>query len=208
MINRAKSLLRKTATALVVLGAAAAAQAGTITFTNFSSPSDSDAVDYVVTISDLTSTSIWIDVAVAPLSTYSGSITGVAFDLEPSATTTSFDASALGLSITSSPAHEDLEYNTDKIGGANLSPYPIFDVFLSYNKVSDVELTLTHNGSISLSDFVRFGVRAQETNGPAGSSKAVSTTINIVPLPPSAWMGLGLLGVLGVARIRRRRRSL
>lgn len=36
---------------------------------------------------------------------------------------------------------------------------------------------------------------------------SLETSIRVVPLPPAAWMGLGMLGVLGVVRLRRRRRN-
>jgi len=73
-------------------------------------------------------------------------------------------------------------------------------------------VVFANNGTFSLSDFVlalqnndiRL-VQHYRAFGPDGESAWLSSNFAVVPLPPAAWAGLGLLGVMGAVRTLRRR---
>ena len=53
--------------------------------------------------------------------------------------------------------------------------------------------------------FNEGSVSAADPNNPTGF--ILGGTATLVPLPPTAWMGLASLGALGLLRLRKRRRS-
>lgn len=82
------------------------------------------------------------------------------------------------------------------------------------NSGESLTMTFTHDGSFNISDLInainadeiQFAVHYQAwTNGE--SEKLLNNSIAVVPLPPAAWAGLGLMatlaGIRGVRRIRR-----
>jgi hypothetical protein len=76
-------------------------------------------------------------------------------------------------------------------GAADLYVNHTLDMTVAVNKVIAQEFR---------AEFVQF----KEFFGQSGSRVVELDAINVVPLPASAWMGLSLLGGLGVARRRRK----
>lgn len=78
-----------------------------------------------------------------------------------------------------------------------------------------VSVTFTHDGSFSLTnlllslanDDLRF-VQLYDNFGDQSSSGHLTSALVVVPLPPAAWAGLGMLGVVAGARaVKKHRRG-
>ena len=238
-----KSWMRKTATALVVLAGAAAADAGVISLGSGAYKAEGiSSSNYAVeatatfTFDDSANTLTLVLENTTPF-TYSAAELFTAFEFDfatlsgnsslSSAVTTrarSVDGSGVVSDNTDAAALDLIGQNTWSLS-QNSGPHRIqFNPNAEYAIIGDVQSGvgdyrnanggIRNNGGHNPFAFgpTTFVFNLPEFSGTPTISNmtfffgtSLETEITMVPLPPSAWMGLSLLGVLGVARLRRRR---
>lgn len=204
----------------VSLFAASAATAGTVQFTSFVDNNSGNAQN-INTQAVLSSNLTQFTIALSNLS--SGVITS--FSIESGSALfgstglifSSFAYSHTGMSYSSTGGvgPDTIQGGLDWNGNFFLArplPPPTHN---GVNLNETLTMTFTHNGSFTLAGFqaalntgdIRLGLHYQSwinANGTGDFSEWLATPA-IVPLPPAAWAGLGMLGlVAGVRTLRRR----
>jgi hypothetical protein len=252
MIQGKSGWMRKTVAALVVLGAAAAAEAGTISFSGEGADSreigatvawqmvnqsgdyrleicvtNDTAYDVTRASSELLTGLVFeIDGLASGITLNSGSTDQLVSIVNNSGNSNDYAAAASGTSdlatqwgSSMSGGLVDLDWqgsssdgpNYSIIGAGNNEQSSPFKAF--YTNLNSSAFPSNHEPLVYETYFYfdhadfdadyrlgQFTLHRVDFN--------TDRNINLVPLPPAAWMGLGLLGVLGVARMRRRRRAL
>lgn len=181
------------------LALAMPASAAIIDTINFGNWTSNDSVDVLPTFSVGYDDGGFfrVDIGISPASTFTGTLTGVLFDLG----TNAFAESNI---FNESYAHTAYATDVDRINGVTtINPLGAFDVVLGYKPQAGVPLSFSvwANG-LDLDDWTRVGLRWQSVNSPEGSDKVVSSTRIAAVSEPRSLALLGL-GMLGLAMIRR-----
>lgn len=201
----------------LIMASAGSANAGTVTFNNFVQYG-TDAVNYVVTIDDLTKNVFTVNVKIAE-NRPNGDILGIAFDLNYRFTASNLnikgtDIDKVGFNTLSNGGGNNFDgYGADLFSGGKP------DVLLTIGELGpaprSVLITQTRFTFASLGNSLEeaflntaFGIRALSVGpDPDVGSKDIALLAfqgATVPVPAAVWfMGTGLLGLLGFARARK-----